>query len=145
MQLYYLFIDKYFIIGQGTAFITYLWMNSSIKRFEVLTGNATDFMKKYEYKASRAETFGEGWGHKISCLLKVQVTRTRTWRVFIFSYSRLVLIYLYMQLMWLFLGRIAPTNFDLPHSTTIYTFISFLYTLVLSSEFLLFLPTILFI
>ena len=42
-------------------------MNSSIKRFEVLTGNATDFMKKYEYKASRAETFGEGWGHKISC------------------------------------------------------------------------------
>ena len=34
---------------------------------------------------------------------------------------------------------------DLPHSTTIYTFISFLYTLVLSSEFLLFLPMILFI
>ena len=73
------------------------------------------------------------------------MTRTRIWRVFIFSYSRLVLIYLYMQLMWLFLGRIAPTNFDLPHSTTIYTFISFLYTLVLSSEFLLFLPMILFI
>ena len=47
--------------------------------------------------------------------------------------------------MWLYLGRIAPTNFDLPHSTTIYTFISFLYTLVLNSEFLLFLPMILFI
>ena len=46
-------------------------MNSSIKRFEVLTGNATDFMKKYEYKASREENFGEGWGIKLAVLTRI--------------------------------------------------------------------------